>query len=92
MSPDIFNALFELGGSFVLSLNVIRLYQHKVVKGVHYAPTAFFATWGAWNLYYYPYLEQWYSFMAGILLVTVNIIWLGQVYYYYRKRKSFAEL
>lgn len=82
MNPDVINALFELTGAILLSLNVYILYKDKVVKGVHWLPTSFFVSWGVWNLYFYPHLGQWYSFAAGVLLVVVNIIWLCMMFYY----------
>ena len=43
----------------------------------------FFAAWGYWNLYYYyPSLDQWWSFWGGVGVVTMNTIWLGQLIYY----------
>lgn len=46
------------------------------MRGVDWRVTAFFAIWGGWNLYYYPSLGQWASFMGGVVIVTTNIIWL----------------
>ena len=82
MTPDIINGLFELLGAFILLLNVRRLYQDKVLRGVHWGPAAFFTAWGLWNLFYYPHLDQWFSFAGGVCIVTVNAIWIGQVVYY----------
>lgn len=82
MSPDIINGLFEFFGAVVIMLNVRALYRDKVVKGVHWGVTGFFAAWGLWNLFYYPSLDQWFSFAGGCAIVTVNLIWLGQVWYY----------
>jgi|TARA_Y100000310_G_scaffold244427_1_gene249186 hypothetical protein len=84
MTPDIINGIFELCGGFVLALNVRRLHLDKAVKGVDWRYITFFAAWGLWNLFYYPHLGQWMSFIGGALLVGVNAIWLGQVFYYTR--------
>lgn len=67
-------------------LSVIKLYREKQVHGVSWVAVAFFASWGFWNLYYYPHLEQWASFCGGIAIVTVNTIWLAQLIYYSRKK------
>ncbi len=89
MWPDILNGLFEFLGAAMLSKNVHQLYKDKLVRGVHWMPTAFFASWGLWNLFYYPHLGQWWSFSGGVAIVTVNIVWLAMmVYYIRRERKS----
>lgn len=82
MSPDLINGLFELGGAAFLLLNVRRMYRDKELRGVHWSPAFFFTTWGLWNLFYYPHLDQWWSFAGGLAIVSVNAAWLGQVAYY----------
>jgi len=80
--PDLINSLFEFCGGLFLAFNVFKLYRDKKVRGVHWLPTLFFTSWGFWNLFYYPHLNQWLSFFGGIFLVTVNAIWLMQMIYY----------
>lgn len=46
---------------------------------MYWPMTAFFTAWGFWNLHYYPSLEQWFSFYAGIVLVLGNLCWVGLV-------------
>lgn len=77
MTPDQFNGLFELfGGLFIL--NHCRIvFKDRLVKGVSIISTIFFSLWGIWNLYYYPSLEQWYSFFGGILIASANALWIG---------------
>lgn len=82
MSPDMINGLFEFGGSLLLWRNVLQLYRDKMVRGLHWGSVAFFAGWGYWNLYYYPALDQWWSFTGGVSIVTANTVWLIQVWYY----------
>ena len=82
MSPDLLNGLFEFCGALMLTQNVKRLHKDKVVRGVHWMPTLFFASWGVWNLYYYPSLDQWWSFLGGCAIVCVNLVWFGQMLYY----------
>jgi len=82
MSPDLINGLFEMVGSVMLWRNVLQLYRDKLVKGVHWNATAFFAAWGYWNLFYYPHLDQWYSFAGGVSIVIANTVWLCQMFYY----------
>lgn len=82
--PDMVNGAFELLGSIFILLSVRKLWQDKLVRGVHWAGVAFFASWGCWNLYFYPHLDQWMSFAGGLAIVTANAIWLAQMAYYIR--------
>jgi len=59
MTPDLINAVFELSGAVLTWLSVARLYRDKKVRGVYWPAMALFATWGGWNLIYYPVLGQW---------------------------------
>ena len=43
---DFINGIFEFSGGLFLWLNVIRLYQHKSVKGVSLLAFSFFTLWG----------------------------------------------
>lgn len=82
MTPDMVNGLFEFIGSIMLWKNVQTLHRDKLVRGVHWTATGFFMTWGFWNLYYYPHLDQWWSFAGGVSIVTANTVWLVQILYY----------
>ena len=88
MTPDIINGVFETLGGFFLMLGVFKLHKDKLVKGVSWLATSFFAVWGMWNLYFYTSLEQWYSFYGGVFLVTVNTYYVAQMIYYVRKEKK----
>lgn len=84
MTPDLINGLFECLGAFVLMMNVRQLIKHKQLQGVHIFPTIFYTGWGFWNLYYYPSLDQWFSFFGGLAIVIVNAVWVGLAIYYTR--------
>ena len=86
--PDLINGLFELCAGSLLALNVRQLHRDKRVQGVHILPTIVFAAWGYYNLYFYPHLGQWLSFLGGIVMVTLNTIWIGQMVYFHPKRLS----
>lgn len=89
MSNDIINAAFELTAGLLLWLNVVHLHRDKRIQGIHFAPTALFTAWGVWNLYFYPNVGCWWSFVAGILVVVANGTWLGQlIYYRYKQNKE----
>lgn len=84
--PDFINGCFELfAGVFVLN-HCRVLYQDKMVRGASVVSTVFFFVWGLWNLYYYPHLEQWWSFAGGILIVSANFLWVGMMFYYGRRK------
>lgn len=85
MNDMINGLLFELIGGLLLWKNVAAIRRDKKIAGVDWRPTVFYFTWGIWNLYYYPSLGQWFSFLGGILIVTANGIWLLYVYKYREK-------
>lgn len=85
MTPDMINGLFELGGGLLICLSIRRLHIDKVVRGVSVLPVTFFAAWGYWNLYFYPHLDQWWSFIGGLMVVGANTIWVLQMLYYIRR-------
>jgi len=72
MSPDFFNGLFEFAGGLFIILNIRQILKDKKVRGISIPATVYFALWGLWNLYYYPHLEQWFSFAGGVFLVITN--------------------
>lgn len=82
--PDLINGILEGVGGFFIALSVRKLHRAKVVSGVSAIHVAFFSAWGFWNLFYYPHLDQWVSFWGGVLLVAVNCVWLGQIFYYWQ--------
>ena len=88
MWQDKVNGLFEfLGGMFVM-LHCVRLYKDKKVRGVSFIATTYFVLWGFWNIYYYPHLEQWASFIGGLLIVAMNTLWIFMMICYIRKEKQ----
>ena len=88
MNGDTINALFEGIGALLVWYNVRVLLRDKIIKGVSWSVQAFFASWGLWNLYYYPSLGQWHSFYAGIVLVSGNLIWVAMAIYYVRRNNQ----
>lgn len=83
--PDLIMGLFEIGGSVAIWGNVCRILKDKQVRGVSPWATAFFTSWGFWNVYYYPHLGQWLAFWGGMPIVAGNVTWL---YLMWRYRKS----
>lgn len=88
MTPDIINGLFEFIGALFQTRNIWALLQDRQVKGVRPLPVAFFSLWGAWNIWYYPSLNQWVSFWGGICIVITNTVWLCLMVYYMRRDRK----
>lgn len=86
--PDIINGAFELLGSFFILTSIVKIYKDKQVRGVSWIHAGFFSAWGYWNLFYYPYLSQWFSFLGGCGIVATNTFWLGQLIYYTTKETT----
>lgn len=74
--------MFEAGGTVAVLLSCRRLYHDKQVRGVSMWAVGFFAAWGAWNLFYYPHLQQWWSFAAGVGVMVANLAWIIMAIYY----------
>jgi len=73
---DLINASFEMLAG-VSVLNHCRcVLRDKMVHGVSIISTVFFSLWGFWNMYYYPSLDQWWSFYGGLFIVTANCLWV----------------
>lgn len=85
---DLVNGSYELFAGALVWLNIRQIYRDKRVLGIHIVPTAAFASWGFWNLYYYPFLNQWLSFTGGVVMVTMNTIWISMAIYYERLAKT----
>lgn len=86
MTPDQINGAIEFVGSLFTWQNTIRVIGDKGYAGVYLPAIVFFMSWGAWNLYYYPHLGQWWSFAGGCALVLANVVWVGAMLRYGRKQ------
>lgn len=85
---DLINAVFELGGAPIILLSICKILKDKKVKGISKYHVGFFSAWGLWNLFYYPHLEQWASFVGGLFIVLANSVWLGLMLYYLRRQND----
>jgi hypothetical protein len=74
MIQNTINGSFELFGGLFVLLSVIKLLRDKKVKGVSWIHVTYFTFWGYWNIYYYPFLKQWISFIGGLSVVFVNTV------------------
>lgn len=84
MTPDLINGLFEFAAAIFILHNCRVLYGHKQMRGMSTWSTVFFTAWGGWNIYFYPHLDQMWSFYGGVCVVTVNLLWIAMQLYYRR--------
>lgn len=88
MKPlDHINAAFEFGAAGFIFWSCHKLYRDKFVSGIRVIQVAWFALWGFWNLVYYFQLKQYSSWIAGMLVVTANTLWVALAVRY-RKNKG----
>ena len=85
---DLINALFEMFGAVVGLFNIRVLLKDREIKGVSFVTLFFFASWGLWNVFYYPTLEQWLSTIAAVFLAGTNMVYLGMAIYFTKKKNS----
>ena len=91
MTPDLINGLFEFAAGFLLWKSCHRLWKDKQVKGVYVPATVVFTLWGAWNLIYYPALNQPFSFCGGLLVVSANTFWIILALKYRKKNDCIQD-
>ena len=85
------NAIFEGFGALFVCKSIYTLYKDKIVSGVSKLTMFFFASWGYWNIYYYWYLCQPFSWWCGVALCITNTIWVGQMMYYTYWKKMIKQ-
>ncbi|MGF6440717.1 hypothetical protein [Paraburkholderia youngii] len=78
MTPtnDMINGAFEFSGALFLFRNCWTLYRDKVVKGVSAWATFYFFSWGIWNLFFYPALHQYWSWVGGMCICVAHFTWI----------------
>lgn len=81
-TPDLINGGFEFVGSLLIFNHCRAVLRDRAVAGVSILSTTIFASWGFWNLYYYPHLDQWASFTGGLSIVSANLLWVGLMIHY----------
>ena len=72
---DLINAGFTIFGAGLYWVNIIKLWNDRQIKGISWGVQLFFTVWNAWTIYYYTELNQWVSFIAGIILFIGSIVW-----------------
>lgn len=76
---DYINSGFALAGAYMTWRSVLQLWRDRTVAGVYWPANIVFGAWGLWNLYYYPSLGQWSSFVCGSVNTLGNLVWVGLV-------------
>lgn len=80
--PDAINAGFEFVGGMMQLWNCWKLFWDREVRGVNWQVTAFFACWGIWNLFFYPFVGAWLSMIGGLTIVLANVIWVAMALHF----------
>lgn len=83
--PDMVNGAFEAAAGFAVLNHCFALYRDKEARGLSVASVAFFAAWGVWNLFYYPHLDQFWSFAGGVFITLANAIYVAMLMHYLRR-------
>ncbi|WP_167632472.1 hypothetical protein [Mariprofundus ferrooxydans] len=73
---DAINALFEFGVFLAVVPSILALLRDRQVRGMSLLTPLFFTSWGFWNIFYYPHLDQFWSAAAAVLLTITNSIYL----------------
>lgn len=84
---DSINALFEASASIFILLHVRRVWQDRLVRGVSVPAIGFFFLWGLWNIFYYPSIDQFYSFLGGLAVVAANFAYVASLIYFTWREK-----
>lgn len=86
---DQINAGLEMGGAFLRTLDCIQLFRAKRFVGGYLGTAMYFLSWGIFNTFYYPSLNQSWSFWAAIALAGMNGLWFVMAihYNYFATRK-----
>jgi hypothetical protein len=84
MSGDVINGLFETFGAVMITLSTHKLLRERIVRGIHWGQVAFFTSWGVFNMFYYPSIDQVWSFRGGCLVFAANMVYLINLIRFYR--------
>jgi hypothetical protein len=86
--PDVINSVFEACGGIVIVGNCLKILKQKEFKGGNMYGVIFTSSWGAWNLFYYFHLHQYFSWGAGLSIFLANCWWIYLILYYKIKEKK----
>lgn len=80
--PDWINGAFELLAGVAVLHHCWILHRTKRFEGMSVPSTVFFWLWGVWNLFFYPHLGQWISFVGGVSIMAANLLWAVLMFKY----------
>lgn len=86
--PDMVNAGFEFGAGLAVLAHCERLYEDKEARGLSIPAVVFFTLWGLWNIFYYPHLDQPWSFYGGLYVTAINALYVSMLVSYSRHRAA----
>lgn len=84
------NGSFELVGALLTFYNCSVLLKDRKVAGINPWVTVYFAGWALWNCFWYPSLNQPYSFYGGIAITVANMTWILILVWINFKRKHLS--
>lgn len=87
MTPDMINGLFEMFGGVAIANHCRLIYRQRCVHGVSKLSVVFFLSWGLYNLWFYPHLDLPWSFAGGVVLCTMNFVWLGMLWWFWGDKR-----
>jgi hypothetical protein len=74
---DAINGSLECVSAGLMLGHCHATWRDKKVSGVNIKSQAAFTLWSAWNLVYYPSLDQWFSALGAVFVLTNNALWLS---------------
>ncbi len=89
---DYVNALFLLGATLFMGLNIIQLYKDKMVRGVSVWTFIYFLLWNLYSLYYLVHLNQLVSFVLELFFMAVSLFYVFQIMHYKKMEKFLVNL
>jgi len=89
---DYVNALFLLGATLFMGLNIIQLYKDKMVRGVSVWTFIYFLLWNLYSLYYLVHLNQLVSFVLELFFMAVSLFYVCQIMHYKKMEKLLVNL
>ena len=85
---DLVNALFLLGATLFMGLNILQLYKDKLVRGVSVLPFIYFLLWNLYSLYYLVHLNQLVSFVLEFAFLCVSLFYVCQILHYKKLERT----
>lgn len=73
---DVGNAIFEFISGCLVWVNIRHLLRARIVVGMHWAHTAYTTAWCIYSMLFFAFLQQWWSFAAGVWLFASYATWL----------------